>query len=246
MRLGILMTGQVNETLVDQVGEVDEMFATLYRAADPSVEVETFAVLDGVLPPAPDACDAWLVTGSKHGVYEDLPWLPPLKEFLRAARAAGVPLIGICFGHQLFAEAFGGRAEKFDGGWGCGVHDYRIDTQAPWMGDADGGFLMHAMHQDQVTSLPEDATVLASSPFCANAMVAYGDVAMPDAISVQPHPEFTHTYAAGLLDLRGGLVIPEKTTATARASLNQSTDGLAFARWSLAYARAAISAQKAA
>lgn len=246
MRLGILMTGRVNETLVDRVGEVDDMFATLYKTADPSVEVETHAVLDGVLPSSPDGCDAWLVTGSKHGVYDDLPWLPSLKGFLRAARTAGVPLIGICFGHQLFAEAFGGRAEKFDGGWGCGVHAYRIDEAAPWMHGAGDGFVMHAMHQDQVTALPNDATVLASSTFCPNAMVAYGDVTMPDAVSIQPHPEFTNTYAEGLLDLRVGIAIPEDTAARARASLSQNTDGLAFAHWSLAYVRGVLSARKAA
>lgn len=246
MRLGLLLAGRVNETLVDKVGEVDEMFATLYKAADPTVEVVTYAALDGVLPPSPDACDAWLVTGSKHGVYDDLPWLPALTDFLRAARGAGVPMIGVCFGHQLFAEAFGGQAMKFDGGWGCGVHDYRIDRTAPWMEAAGDGFRMHAMHQDQVVALPGDATVLASSPFCANAMVAYGDVDRPDAISVQPHPEFTDPYASSLLDLRGGIAIPEDTEATARASLGRETDGLAFARWSLAYVRSVLSARKAA
>ena len=243
MRLGILMTGRVNEALVASVGEVDAMFADLYEAEDPGIQIRTYPALDGVLPADHAECDAWLVTGSKHGVYEDLPWLGPLKDFLRAARGAGVPLIGICFGHQLFAEAFGGRAEKFHDGWGCGVHQYTIDRTAPWMPSGIDGFGMHAMHQDQVTALPEDATVLASSPFCVNAMVAYGDVALPDAISIQPHPEFTHDYAGKLLDLRGGSQIPQDRTDKARASLCDGTDGASFAAWSLAYVRAVLAAR---
>lgn len=245
MRLGILLAGRVNEALVDEVGEVDEMFATLYRAADPSVSTQTWAALDGVLPDTPSAADAWLVTGSKFGVYDDLPWLPPLKLFLQKARSASVPLIGVCFGHQLFAEAFGGRAQKFEGGWGVGVHDYNVTRTPTWMQGATGRFAMHAMHQDQVTALPDDATILATSPFCANAMLAYGNPEAPDAISVQPHPEFTDTYAAGLLELRSVNIAPE-TTSEAKSSFGQDTGGLEFARWSLAYVRARLAARDAA
>ena len=245
MHLGILLAGRVNEMLVDKVGEVDEMFATLYRAADPSIETTTWAALDGVLPESPTAADAWLVTGSKHGVYDDLPWLPPLTKFLQQARAARVPMIGVCFGHQLLAEAFGGRAEKFDGGWGVGLHDYEVTQKPSWMDGSGDGFAMHAMHQDQVTALPADATVLASSPFCANAMVTYGDPEAPDAISVQPHPEFTDAYAAGLLELRS-VNIPPETTSKAHASLGKVADGLDFAKWSIAYVRTRLAKRDAA
>mgnify|MGYP003342669884 CR=1 FL=1 len=59
--------------------------------AGPELSFRAYAVEDGVLPESPGECDAWLVTGSRHGVYDDLPWIEPLKQFLRAARAAQEP-----------------------------------------------------------------------------------------------------------------------------------------------------------
>ncbi|MEM7743834.1 MAG: type 1 glutamine amidotransferase [Pseudomonadota bacterium] len=186
------------------------------------------------------------MTGSKHGVYDDLPWIEPLKEFLRAARAARVPQIGICFGHQIMAEAFGGRAEKSERGWGCGVHRYTTLGRAGWCRQAPESFTMHAMHQDQVTALPDDATVLATSDFCPYAMVAYGDPEEPHAISIQPHPEFDATFAAALLERRSGVAVPEELATRALATVHDPVDGTAFARWSLDYVRQSLAARRAA
>ena len=237
MRIGILVTGYVPEHMAEEHGEYPEQFRKLYQAVDPSVEVVSVDILAGEMPAAPGACDAWVITGSKYGVYDDLPWIEPLKEFLRQARRAGVPLIGICFGHQLMAEAFGGRAEKSAKGWGCGVHDYALEQRPGWLSDTRNGFAMHAMHQDQVTEIPADATRLASSTFCDYALLAYGNAEAPDAISIQPHPEFSVGYARGLVELRKGELIPDETAKKAFDTFGSPVDGDAFARWSLSYAR---------
>ncbi len=247
MRLGILQTGKVNEALVDRHGEYPGMFARLYRAADPSIETRDYAVVDGVLPGSPTECDAWLITGSRHGVYDDLPWIEPLKAFLRRARAAGVPVIGICFGHQIMAEAFGGRAEKSAKGWGVGVHDYALHPEAPgWMQGAAGRVSVHALHQDQVTAIPDDATCLASSPFCEYAMLAYGDPETPDAISIQPHPEFDEGYMRDLVERIRGERLPHDAAEAALADLGAPVAGAEFVRWSLAWLRAALAKRAAA
>jgi GMP synthase-like glutamine amidotransferase len=190
MLIGILETGRVNETLIPRYGEYAPMFEAWLCRADPGFAYRAYATLDGEIPASPAECDAWLVTGSKHGVYDDLPWIDPLKAFLRASRAAGQPIIGICFGHQILAEALGGQAMKSAKGWGAGAHEYDVVRRPAWMAGAPDSFAIHAMHQDQVTAIPEDATVLAASPFCEFAMLAYGDPDAPDAISIQPHPEF--------------------------------------------------------
>ena len=235
MNIGILQTGTVNEALAAEFGQYPEMFLRLYRSVDPSVRITTYSVIDGVFPESPSACDGWLVTGSKHGVYDDLPWIEPLKEFLRQARSARVPLVGICFGHQIMAEAFGGQAEKSSKGWGCGVHRYSVVECAEWMEASPGGFAMHAMHQDQVTRIPEDATCLASSEFCEFAMLSYGDLDCPDAISIQPHPEFEAPYGKALVALRAGDLIPSDRAEPAIETFGTPVANLDFARWSIAY-----------
>ena len=237
MRLGILQTGKVNEALVGRFGEYPDMFARLYRAADPDIDPRGYAVVDGELPGAPDECDAWLITGSRHGVYDGLPWIEPLKAFLRRARAAGVPIIGVCFGHQIMAESFGGRAEKSDKGWGVGVQQYELGRAPAWIGDAPARISVHVLHQDQVTAVPDDATCLASSPFCEYAMLAYGDPEAPEAISIQSHPEFDEAFMRALVERIGGDRIPREAADAALASLGApaSPD---FVRWSLEWLRA--------
>jgi GMP synthase-like glutamine amidotransferase len=247
MRLGILQTGKVNEAIAPRFGEYPDMFARLYRAADSSIETRSYAVVDGELPGSPAECDAWLITGSRHGVYDDLPWIGPLKDFLRRTRAAGVPIIGVCFGHQIMAEAFGGRAEKSTKGWGLGVHGYEVRADAPgWMADAPGRLAAHALHQDQVTAIPQDATCLASSPFCEYAMLAYGDPEAPEAISIQPHPEFDEDFMRELIGRIRGDRIPHDEAEAALSGLGADVHGAEFVRWSLAWLRRALEKRAAA
>ncbi|MEM9146998.1 MAG: gamma-glutamyl-gamma-aminobutyrate hydrolase family protein [Pseudomonadota bacterium] len=246
MRIGILEAGKVDETLVARHGDYPTMFADLLRRADPTLAFGAFDVQAGVLPEDPRACDAWLITGSKHGVYDDLPWIAPLMDFIRAVRAAGVPIVGICFGHQIVAQALGGHAEKSERGWGVGVHRYRVAARPGWMAGGPDEATWHAHHQDQVTALPPDATVLAESGFCPYAALAYGDPEHPDAFTIQPHPEFATAYARDLLDKRTNVSVPEAIAAPARETYGQAVDAERYAAWVAAYLRATAARSAAA
>ena len=243
MLIGILQTGDVPGALVARHGEYASMFEAWLG---PELSYRAYAVHDGALPAGPGECDAWLVTGSKHGVYDDLSWIAPLKAFLRAARGAGRPIVGVCFGHQILAEALGGRAVKSAKGWGAGVHHYQVVRRPGWMSGGPNRFAIHAMHQDQVTAIPDDATVLAASPFCEYAMLAYGNPEAPDAISIQPHPEFGDEYARALVEMRTGIAIPAACGAAALASFGRAVHQQDFARWCVDYLRAAAARRNAA
>lgn len=230
MKIGILETGRPPAALAEEHGDYPAMFERLVGAAEPSFTFARYASLDGEVPDSPDACDGWIVTGSRFGVYDDEPWMRDLKAFLRRAVAAHVPVVGICFGHQILAEAYGARVVKSERGWGVGPHRYETVATEDWMQPPLSGFTLNAMHQDQVETLPEGARLLASSPFCPIAALAYGD----SAISIQPHPEFDNAYEAALLELRRGDSIPDALAEPALAAVNgagEAPDARAIAHW---------------
>ncbi|MXU64000.1 type 1 glutamine amidotransferase [Oceanomicrobium pacificus] len=231
MRIGILVAGHINGPLANAHGTYAPMYRTMLHSAAPEIETLSVSLVDGEALPAVDAADGWLVSGSRHGTYEDLPWIEPAKAFLRDAVAARIPVVGICFGHQLLAEAMGGASSKAPQGWGLGVHEYRFDRTPAWMAGAGDGFSGFAIHQDQVQTLPEGATVLASSAFCPYAALAYGDPDRPVALSVQPHPEFTRAFVRDLITERRGIAMPEDRSDEALAGLDRPVDNTAWARW---------------
>ena len=219
MRIGVLQAGLVAEDLAADWGEYDRFFERLLGLTGADFEVRGWRVVDGEFPPRPEAADGWIISGSKHGVYEDHAFIPPLEAFIRAVVAAKRPLIGVCFGHQIMAQALGGKAEKSAKGWGLGLHEYALTARPGWMRDAPESLVLPAVHQDQVVMPPPEATRLATSPFCENALLAYGDPERPWAISIQPHPEFTAPFARTLIELRRGAPFPESRSDAALKTL---------------------------
>jgi GMP synthase-like glutamine amidotransferase len=130
MKLAILETGYPPGNLADEFGDYSEMFQ---RLLGPGFEVKSFDVQSGVLPAA-DGHNAYLITGSPAGVYDPLPWIAPLEQFIRDAGDA--KMVGICFGHQAMAEALGGHVEKSEKGWGAGLHRYTVVRPEPWIDTA--------------------------------------------------------------------------------------------------------------
>ena len=206
MRIGILQTGQSPDVLRDSAGDYPDMFVRLL--AGRGLEFTIFHVEAMKFPASVHDCEGWLITGSRHGAYEDHPFIPKLEAFIREAVAARVPLVGVCFGHQIIAQAMGGKVEKFAGGWAVGPQSYDFGGEH---------IVLNAWHQDQVTELPPGARPVASNDFCAYPALVYGDA----AFSVQAHPEFSDDFVDGLMATRGRGVVPDALMEAARARLGQ-------------------------
>ncbi|MCW2270361.1 GMP synthase [glutamine-hydrolyzing] [compost metagenome] len=198
LRICILETDVLRPELVDQYQGYGRMFEQLFTRQPIAAEFRVYNVLNGEYPEDDQVFDAYLVTGSKADSFGDDPWIEKLKTFLLARYQHGDKLLGVCFGHQLLALLLGGKSERATQGWGVGTHRYVMNAKAPWMSPQVEELTLLISHQDQVTRLPENATVIASSDFCPNAAYHIGD----QVLCFQGHPEFIHDYSRALLELR--------------------------------------------
>ncbi len=222
MRIAILEPGYPPKDLEPRFGTYGEMFAHMLGE---TFETEAFDVQGGRYPG--EGFDGYLITGSAAGVYDDLPWIPALADWVRAT-AGAKPMVGVCFGHQIMAEALGGKVEKSDKGWGVGLHTYALNTTAPWMNRDARTLSVAASHQDQVVELAPGTEVLGGSDFCPFGFLAYPDL---KAVSIQLHPEFDPAYAEALIATRrDGPLTPDEADA-AVASLRAPNDHATVAGW---------------
>jgi GMP synthase (glutamine-hydrolysing) len=208
MKIGILQTGEAPDALRD-LGDYPDLFVRLLQGH--GFDFAIYPVLHGQFPASVQDCDGWLITGSRHGAYEDHPWIPPLEDFIRASYAAGVPMVGVCFGHQIIAQAMGGRVEKYAKGWSAGATTYDFGGES---------VKLNAWHQDQVVQKPDSATRIASNDFCENAALLYDD----RMFTVQAHPEFDARFMEGLIEKRGKGLVPEAVLSAAAKALAEPLD----------------------
>ena len=219
MQLAILETGRPPGDLAERFGDYPAMFR---RLLGNGFETKTYDVAAGELPAASSDHGAYLITGSPAGVYDPLPWIAPLMEFIRAA--GDRKMVGVCFGHQAMAQALGGRVEKSRKGWSVGLHRYDVLDAEPWMEPVET-IGVPVSHQDQVVEQPPNTRVLAASGFTPFAALAWSD---RPAISFQFHPEFEPAYAKALIEHRSDR-LPDPETAI--ASLDAPNDRALVAEW---------------
>lgn len=225
----IAETGEPPNNMAETYGHYSDMFIRLLEDVRGPLTAETVRVFEAPYPalPAPTDGTALLITGSPAGVYENHPWIAPLEEAVRTYLAAGCRVLGICFGHQLIAQALGGTVVKSEKGWGVGVHTYdRLLDEAP-IADGPSRFSCAVSHQDQVISLPPDAKRLAGSAFCPNGVISYAEGL---GLSFQMHPEFLPAFGQALMAAREASIMPE-TYALGQASYQGGSDRLVMARW---------------
>ena len=214
MKVGILQAGHAPAEMIAETGNYAQMFTQFLSGRDYSFAA--YSVVDMEFPKSAHSADCWVITGSRHGVYENLPFIEPLKALVRDIYNLKIPLVGVCFGHQVIAQALGGQVEKYSGGWSVGATDYDFEGQT---------VSLNAWHQDQVVALPADARVLGSSPFCKYAFLGYGE----NVFTMQAHPEFDSRFINGLIDTRGRGLVPDDLLERASSKLELPNSNSALA-----------------
>lgn len=233
IHIGILRADDIIPELSEGHGQYPEMFERLLLAANAlrgnqqlSLRFSSYEVNHGVYPDDIDEVDAYILTGSKSSVYENLDWINNLQAYIQKLHAHKKKLLGICFGHQMVAQALGGKTEKSEKGWGIGVKETYFEPVAKGENFNANSYRIIYSHQDQVTVAAPGSTVLAANDFCPIAMTAIGD----HILTFQGHAEFSVDFARTFFDFRK-ILYPEELYNAAIKSLDGEIDTLKIANW---------------
>jgi GMP synthase-like glutamine amidotransferase len=232
MKLGILNAIPPESGRVDWKGTPVDGYIRFLQSAGAPFTYAGYQVAQGELPASPEECDAYVISGSPKGVYDEDPWIGRLAQFIRDCYQANRKLIGICFGHQILAHALGGLAEKSQKGWGFGMKQIEISGSKTWMnGEQPEHCSLYFAHQDQVVQLPPGAELLGGSEFCPNAFYTIDG----RALGIQGHPEFSREIMSGLIATAGQRMDPQVVQAAYQSLEQGQPDNLLLARWIVSF-----------
>ena len=195
MNICILHIGVSNNQLKKKHKSSPVRFQNLLAPFLPNAKWSTIHCLEETLPNNAGKFDAYLITGGKYSVFENFAWQNNLLSFIQKIYSANIPLLGVCYGHQAIAQALGGKVERHKAGWSAGTTSLNIINKPKWLNAISEEINLYAMHQDQVTKLPINATRFLSNDFCKNS----GFYIENRILAIQQHPEFTEALCRDLI-----------------------------------------------
>jgi GMP synthase (glutamine-hydrolysing) len=183
-RILLYKTGETDPTLVRDIGDYERWFA---RVVGDAAELELHAAFEAPRRPL-TGYDGMVITGSPRSLVEPEPWMEDAAAQVRSAADAGVPVLGVCFGHQLIGHAFGGRVRANPNGWEVGTVEVELTDEGasdPLFAGLPRRLRVNQSHRDEVGELGAGARRLAAGSHTPNQAIAVGE----HVRGVQFHPE---------------------------------------------------------
>ena len=220
MKLALLVCDHVAKPFDEVHGTYPVMFDRLL-----GMPADAHFVCDNQFPDIKDY-DGFVVTGSKKSVYEEESWIKDLIQFTKEVADTDKKYVGVCFGHQVIGESLGGKVTKSNEGYLIGVHEHNIHRPAPWMDPEARDVNILMLCQDQISILPEDAIVHASSARCINGIISINN----RFLGIQGHPEFTKAYNQDVFQSRVERIGSQRVNE-ALQSLNKEVHTTLLSQW---------------
>lgn len=219
MHFTIIFLGHTPASMQGRFQKYPTQFQDLLTPAfEADTTFDVVRVIEGEPVPDPADLEAVIISGSAYGVYDQVDWMDPMRQFVRKAYDRALPMLGVCFGHQIIADALGGTVVKSEKGWSLGRHVYVVDREALGLPEEPHDIALAASHQDQVIVPPKIATPFLASDFTPIAGLVYDNNA---TITIQPHPEFAADYARALCRWRLNAPFSEEEVVALERSLDE-------------------------
>jgi GMP synthase (glutamine-hydrolysing) len=220
MRIVILVSGTTVPAIAQRRGDFDRWIRERTGRAWPGAWASRDLRSQGPLPGPRDA-DAFVITGSSSSVTERAPWMLRAEELVRQIAAARVSMLGICFGHQLMAQALGGEVRRSPRGREIGAVRVERVADDPLFAGLPRSFDVHATHVDAVVTPPPGAQILATTALDPCAAFRVGDRLR----GVQFHPEFDADIMRGYLRARADVLRGEGADPIAHLARVDEVEG---------------------